>query len=96
MKKGELSRTLEALCEKVKAGEELDGLLTVPPGDEKGICAVRYFTDKGLPVVFVTEDQDRCGHLGTVVGELLRGRPAHGGTGLQHPGQGPAHSPDDR
>ena len=67
--KGELSRTLEALCEKVKAGEELDGLLTVPPGDEKGICAVRYFTDKGLPVVFVTEDQDRCGHLGTVVGD---------------------------
>ena len=67
--KGELSRTLEALCEKVKAGEELDGLLTVPPGDEKGICAVRYLTDKGLPVVFVTEDQDRCGHLGTVVGD---------------------------
>ena len=53
----------------MKAGEELDGLLTVPPGDEKGICAVRYFTDKGLPVVFVTEDQDRCGHLGTVVGD---------------------------
>ena len=64
--KGELSRTLEELCEKVRAGEGLDGLLTVPPGDEKGICAVRYFTDKGMPVVFATEDQDRCGHLGTV------------------------------
>ena len=53
----------------MKAGEELDGLLTVPPGDEKGICAVRYLADKGLPVVFVTEDQDRCGQLGTVVGD---------------------------
>ena len=64
--KGELSRTLEELCEKVRAGKEVDGLLTVPPGDEKDICAVRYFTGKGMPVVFVTEDQDRCGHLGTV------------------------------
>lgn len=66
---GELSRILSVLAGEYEQEPSLDGLLTVPPRDEAGMKAVKTLTEKGVAVVFVTEDNGKCSRLGAVIGD---------------------------
>lgn len=67
--KGSLSKTLTELDYGCDGEQKFDGLLTAPPQDEPGTCAVEGLIQKGVCVVFVTGDNRETERLGYVCGD---------------------------
>ena len=68
-KKDSLSRKLAEIGQAVEDGLHLDGLLTSPPEDKKGILAIHALAEKGITVQFVIGDNQSCPRLGTVMAD---------------------------
>lgn len=66
---GSLSPILADLAEECRDLKSIDGLLTIPPKDASGMAALHTLTEKGVAVVFVTEDNPQCSRIGAVVGD---------------------------